>query len=82
MTALPRELMTVSPYEHRARPIEPSTGSWTMILVRSIKRAIWRIEHERRIRRGIDELMALDDRMLADMGVSRSNIEHLARHGR
>jgi uncharacterized protein YjiS (DUF1127 family) len=74
--------MTVSPYEYRARPIELSAESWTMIVMKSIKRAISRIGSEHRIRRDIGELMALDDRMLADLGVSRSNIEYVVRHGR
>jgi uncharacterized protein YjiS (DUF1127 family) len=74
--------MTVSPYEYRARPIELSTESWTTIVMEPIKRAISRIGSERRIRRDIGELMALDDRMLADLGVSRSNIEYVVRHGR
>jgi uncharacterized protein YjiS (DUF1127 family) len=51
-------------------------------LTRSIARWIARIRKEWRIRRGIEELMALDDRMLRDIGVSRSNVEYVARYGR
>src|SRR5262249_55703395 len=74
--------MTVSPNEYRARPIELSIESWTKILIKSMKRAISRIGSEHQIRRDIGELTALDDRMLADMGLSRSNIEHVVRYGR
>ena len=34
------------------------------------------------MRRGIEELMALDDRMLSDIGLTRGNVEHAARYGR
>ena len=37
--------------------------------------------NELRIRRGIDELMTLDDRMLSDIGLTRGSIEHAARYG-
>lgn|SRR5262245_4917906 len=37
--------------------------------------------NERRIRRGVDELMALDDRMLSDIGLTRGSVEHAARYG-
>jgi uncharacterized protein YjiS (DUF1127 family) len=47
-----------------------------------IKRLTAWIRYERRIRRDINELMALDDRMLADIGLSREQVPHAARHGR
>jgi uncharacterized protein YjiS (DUF1127 family) len=50
-------------------------------LVKPIERFIARIRAERRIRRGIDELMALDDRMLSDMGLTRGDIARAARYG-
>jgi uncharacterized protein YjiS (DUF1127 family) len=43
--------------------------------------AFW-IRKELRVRRGISELMALDDHMLRDIGVTRAEIESVARHGR
>jgi uncharacterized protein YjiS (DUF1127 family) len=73
------ETMTDTPYDNRARSL--GIESWTTILMKSIKQAISRIGSERRINRKIGELMALDDRMLADIGISRSNIEYVVRHG-
>jgi uncharacterized protein YjiS (DUF1127 family) len=46
-----------------------------------LRRLIAWFRNERRIRRGIDELMALDDRMLSDIGLTRGSIEHAARYG-
>ena len=51
-------------------------------LVNGIKRWIAWICNEMRIRHGINELMALDDGVLSDMGLNRGNIEHAARYGR
>jgi uncharacterized protein YjiS (DUF1127 family) len=45
------------------------------------KRWIGQIRWERQVRRGIHALMALDDRMLADMGLTRGAVEYAARHG-
>jgi uncharacterized protein YjiS (DUF1127 family) len=58
-----------------------STGPWQAALVRAIERLIVWIRNERRIRREIDELMALDDRLLCDIGLSREHIEYAARYG-
>ena len=56
------------------RAIGPLLASW---IIRSIA---W-LEARHRMRRAVDELMAMDDRMLADIGVSRGEILHAARHG-
>ena len=55
---------------------------WGVALLRPLARALARLRHEWRMRRDIDHLLALDDRMLADIGLSRSMIEYAARHGR
>jgi uncharacterized protein YjiS (DUF1127 family) len=52
-------------------------ATWAPVLGRLIA---W-FRNERRIRRGIDELMALDDRMLSDIGLTRGSFEHAARYG-
>jgi uncharacterized protein YjiS (DUF1127 family) len=59
-----------------------SGGRRQSALAKSMGRWIARIRKERRIRRGIEEMMALDDRMLRDIGVSRSDVEYVARYGR
>jgi uncharacterized protein YjiS (DUF1127 family) len=51
-------------------------------LLKSIKRGIARIGEEIRLRRDTDALLALDDRLLADIGVRRSELEYAVRHGR
>jgi uncharacterized protein YjiS (DUF1127 family) len=43
--------------------------------------ALW-IRNKRRIRRAVNELMALDDRMLTDIGLTRGQVEQAARRGR
>jgi len=55
---------------------------WRTALAEWIGRCVASIGAERRIRRGIHELMSHDDRMLADIGLSRADIEHVARYGR
>jgi len=56
--------------------------SWRAVLARSIKRRIAQIRENRRLRRDLDILLALDDRQLADIGLGRSELEYAARHGR
>ncbi len=51
------------------------------MLAKSIKRRTEWMRVERRSRRGIDDLMALDDRMLADIGLTRGDVAHVARYG-
>jgi uncharacterized protein YjiS (DUF1127 family) len=82
--ATPQRTSGAQPSQPRALPVERQ-GSVAYSLsapARAIKELILWIAHERRIRRGINELAALDDRMLSDIGVSRGAIEHVARHGR
>ena len=47
-----------------------------------IKRLAGWIRNEREIGRAINTLMALDDHMLADIGLKRTQVKHAARHGR
>ena len=58
-----------------------NTDFWWATLVKSVRRRIARIRSERRIRRDIDALMVLDGRMLADIGLSRGDVECAARYG-
>jgi uncharacterized protein YjiS (DUF1127 family) len=58
-----------------------SAGHRQVTRVPVLRRLIAWFSNERRIRRGIDELMALDDRMLSDIGLTRGSIEHAARYG-
>jgi uncharacterized protein YjiS (DUF1127 family) len=48
----------------------------------AIERVMAWIRNERRVRRGIRELSQLDDRMLADIGLTRGNVMDAARDGR
>jgi uncharacterized protein YjiS (DUF1127 family) len=51
-------------------------------LAELVRRGVEWLVTKRRIRRGMNELSALDDRMLADIGLSRSGIDYTVRHGR
>jgi uncharacterized protein YjiS (DUF1127 family) len=54
-------------------------------VARAIKRLIGRIRCERRSRGGIGELRSLDNRLLADIGLTRAHIgyaEYASRYGR
>jgi uncharacterized protein YjiS (DUF1127 family) len=68
----------------RALPLESQDPAAPRLAapVKAIKRLIVWTRNERRLRRGVNELMALDDRMLADIGLTRGDIGHAARHGR
>jgi uncharacterized protein YjiS (DUF1127 family) len=65
-----------------ARVAAPAVGSWRNVLVKSIGRGFAWIASRRRMRHDIDALMALDDRMLADIGLGRGDVEYVARYGR
>ena len=60
---------------------EPRTNRLTALTSFVWQRIEW-LRNRRRIRRNIDKLMALDDRLLKDIGLSRSDIEFSARYGR
>jgi len=52
------------------------------IRLAQLERLIAWFRREARVRQAISALAALDDRQLADIGVSRTSIEFVARHGR
>jgi uncharacterized protein YjiS (DUF1127 family) len=56
--------------------------SWWTVLARSVKQRTKRKRKERQARRDIRELMYLDDRMLADVGLTRAEVKNCARYGR
>jgi hypothetical protein len=69
--------------DHGAWPVgggSPVVAGWAVLLSWS-KGWIEHIRSERRIRRGMDELIALDDRMLADIGLSRVDLAYAVRYG-
>jgi uncharacterized protein YjiS (DUF1127 family) len=75
--------MSSSTIEARASPVAGrGPRTWQVSPAQAIKRLVAWVRNERRIRRGIVELMSLDDRLLADIGLSRGDIEHAARYGR
>jgi uncharacterized protein YjiS (DUF1127 family) len=63
-----------------ARSAGLNSKSWLAALV-AIKRGIAWIEVRRQQRRAMKELMALDDRLLADIGLRRGQIEYMAQYG-
>jgi uncharacterized protein YjiS (DUF1127 family) len=62
----------------RSRKTEP----WRTTLQRPIEQAIAGIRVMIRLRRNAAELMSLDDRMLADIGLGSDEIEPAVRFGR
>jgi uncharacterized protein YjiS (DUF1127 family) len=49
---------------------------------KAIKRFDDEMQQRRRIRTGTEQLMSMPDYMLRDMGISRSEIRFVTRHGR
>ena len=66
----------VAPRRSRSRPIARRLVAGILAFVAIVKRAI---EAELAARRAMAELADLDDRMLRDLGVSRSEIESKVR---
>jgi uncharacterized protein YjiS (DUF1127 family) len=58
------------------------TEAWWTTLQGAVEQVTARIGAINRLRRDAAELMALDDRMLADIGLSREEIEPAVRFGR
>jgi uncharacterized protein YjiS (DUF1127 family) len=63
--------------------VKPTTTcSWLTVLPRLAKHQIVRIMERRRLRRSADALLAMDDRILADIGLHRCEVAYAARYGR
>jgi uncharacterized protein YjiS (DUF1127 family) len=73
--------MSRSTTESQALGTGSDAASWRAVLAKSIRQPFVWSGTQRRIRRDIDALMALNDRMLADIGLSRGEILYAARHG-
>jgi uncharacterized protein YjiS (DUF1127 family) len=65
-----------------ARRADLNAASWPAALTRPIRHGIAWIGSQRRLHRNVRELLALDDRLLRDIGLRRSEVEHAVRHGR
>ncbi|RIA56913.1 DUF1127 domain-containing protein [Dichotomicrobium thermohalophilum] len=61
-----------------ARSIAAAVGALSSPLARGVRH----LNRERRLRAAKRELQALDDRLLADMGISRDDIDEVVRNGR
>jgi uncharacterized protein YjiS (DUF1127 family) len=61
---------------------EPSIWSRTKRLLNLVRSAVDGVVHWQQHRRSIRELQRLDDHLLADIGISRSEIEEGVRFGR
>jgi uncharacterized protein YjiS (DUF1127 family) len=55
--------------------------SWPAALARPIKSGIAWIRSRLRLRRNVKELVALDDHLLADIGLRRGQIDYLVQCG-
>lgn len=78
-TASCRSLSTAKPdFAGGAVESEP----WWSTLMRPVRHWLVQIKQKRRIRRDIAKLMELDDRMLADIGLSRADIQYVVRNDR
>lgn len=73
--ALPTEISEIG-----SGTVQPA--SWLPRLAMAVRRWLAATGRRRLIRRDIARLMALDDRMLADIGLSRAAIEHAVGNGR
>lgn len=60
---------------------ERQPARWLANSVKALARLGGWIRNEYRIRRATHELMALDDRALSDIGLTRSYIQYAARYG-
>ena len=56
-------------------------AGWNRLRARGARLIAW-IQAERRVRRDRVQLLAADDRLLADIGLARGEIDHAVRHGR
>jgi uncharacterized protein YjiS (DUF1127 family) len=59
----------------------PVTTGWLAKVEHAARRALASIRHWRQVRRNIAILSTLDDKMLADLGIRRDQVECVARLG-
>jgi uncharacterized protein YjiS (DUF1127 family) len=64
-----------------AAPARGHTASAKALLFNSVKRLASWIGSECSMCRGVAELRAMDNRLLADIGLTRERVEYLARYG-
>jgi uncharacterized protein YjiS (DUF1127 family) len=57
-------------------------AAWTRVFARACAGLVERLAARQRLQRDIRALQQFDDRMLADIGVSRHDIDWLVRNGR
>ncbi len=70
--------MSHSSHTDQVLPVHlSSSGIWVAVLLQLIERMLCRLT-----RNGIAELRAMDDRRLTDIGLTRQQIEYIARRGR
>jgi uncharacterized protein YjiS (DUF1127 family) len=74
--------MNFSMSEARALAADGQSLAKPLQVARLARRLIAWIRTERRIGAGIDQLNALDDHLLADIGLSRDTIAYASRYGR
>jgi len=65
-----------------AKPTRPWLAALALSAKHRIVRIGERIRESRRSRRDATTLLSLDDRMLADIGMHRSQVEYAVRYGR
>jgi uncharacterized protein YjiS (DUF1127 family) len=59
----------------------PVTTGWLAKVEHGARRAVASIRHWRQVRRNVALLSSLDDKMLADVGIMRDQVEFVARLG-
>jgi len=75
------ELQPARSAARRARHNQDAVPSWRAIILEAVKRRIARMIAENENSQAVKELSPLDDRLLADIGLSRSELVQAARHG-
>jgi uncharacterized protein YjiS (DUF1127 family) len=64
------------------RPFGGKAGGWSRRLAGRALRLIVRAIREAQLRRAIRDMQRLDERLLQDIGLSRSSLEHAVRYDR
>ena len=59
----------------------PVTAGWLAGMIDTVSRFLTRIRHWRQVRHNIVLLSSLDDKVLADVGIMRDQVEYVARLG-